>query len=319
MSGALVLLPSPRDRLDPAAAALRWWTTRLQDVFAPRGSATVSAEDLAKSRRLRASVSIALGPKDLFVARVPMPPGHPGAHKKALALRLPELVPIDVDAIDVAARRSDAGTSDAAIYMIAVARTQRLEELETLARGRGARRVSFHPVGHTALRLETPRTRRRRRRGAVADALLVTLLVAAFVSASSAARMVITRETEGLVATERTIRQAAVARERDARDAEIAGEFVARGVLDRRAGSVVEDLAALNEATPDGAWWTRVRWEPDQVLIWGESDDASAAIEGLSAEATGWRVALSDAVRASGSDGRQSFELRVTRRSIGDD
>jgi hypothetical protein len=316
MSGRLVLRPGAVDRLDPVAAALRWWISRLAAALPRRRPAALALKDLEEGgRRLSGAVAVALPAEEIFVSRVALPPGRSDAHRRALALRLPDLAPLPPSALEIAARSERRGEDGAVVYAVAMARADRLTALEAAARRRGAKRVAFVGEADRGVTLETARARRARARGALLDAALVLAVALTAVWASSAATRRLEAEARALLAADEAARRAAVAEARVAQEAALVDVLLAQGALERRAGAAIEDLAALNAATPDGAWWTRVRWTPGEVAIAGASPEAAAAIERLSAAAgaTRWRVALAGAVQSSGSGGTQSFELRARR------
>lgn len=322
----IAILPSPHDQLDPVAALVRWWTRHLADVFAGAPVTVAPLGDLesARAKRLPHAVSIALRPEDIFVADVVLPRGGAGAHAKALGLRIAGLAPRDPFDLEIVARRTaiemtGEGGAEGARYQVAMARSVRLEELERIARRRGARRVWFHAEGATDLRLTTPRAANAARRGAIIDAALIGVALAAGVVAVQIWTRAIDRDTDALVAAEQSVRSAAVTRERATRENTLAEDFIAHGVLERRIGAVARDIAAINAATPDAAWWTRVRWQEAGVTVAGTSAAASAAIEDMSGALPGWAVSLSGPVRASDEDGLQSFEVRVTRAGVASD
>jgi len=337
----ITILPSPHDQLDPVAAFVRWWTRNLADVFAGSKVAVVPADDIEgrRDKRLPHAVSIALSPDDVFVADVVLPRGGAGAHAKALALRIGGLAPLDLSELEWVARRAAAppaqeagsGTALAAAdgtpkraqvndarYLVAMARTVRLNELERVARRSGARQLWFHAEGSREIRLMTARATRAMRRGALIDvALLGVALVTGMVAVHSWTQT-INRDTDALVEAEQSVRSAAVARERSERDNASAEDFIARGVLERRVGAVARDISVINAATPDTAWWRRVRWQDDGVTVAGTSAQASVAIEAMSDSLVDWTVALSGPVRSSDGDDLQSFELRITRAGDGE-
>lgn len=315
--------PGAFDRLDPIAALVRWWTKALSDAFAgaPARIASVTALEKGGKRRLRGDARLALDETDAFVATVHLPEGAPGAHAKALALRVPGLAPIASEALVFAAHR--VAGDDGATYHVAMARRDRLSELENLARRRGVRRVAFHPADDPELPLVTPRREAADRRAALVDMGVIAAALVAAVAAVQAWTAAVNRDVDALVAAEQAVRAEATARGRALRDTAAAQALVARGVLDRRIGAVAEDLAALNAATPDAAYWTRVRWQADGVRVTGASAEASAAIEALSAalatERGGWSVSLSGPVRGGDREGLQTFEVLAVKALDGDD
>jgi hypothetical protein len=323
MTATLEPALSPYDRLDPVAAAVRWWTSRLTEVLQPGEPAIIAIADVERSGgpRLPPHVTLKLPPEEVFLSRVVLPPGAPAAHRKALMLRLAELAPLDPVELEIAARRvGDLGADgrSEAVYAVAMARAMRLATLEESARRAGARSVRFAGDGEAWVTLDTARARRAQTRARLLDIGLALALVATGAAAAGVSTRAIERETEALLLAEQSLRRAAVAEERVVRDAELAEGLLARGLLERRAEVVLQDLAALNAATPDGAWWTRLRWTPGEVTIAGASREAAAAIESLSAAASGWRVAPAGPVRAGAGDGLQTFELKLTWREVGD-
>jgi len=322
----VTILPSPEDQLDPIAALVRWWTRNLTQVFVGAKIKAVPARDIesASAKRLPPAVSIALEPEDIFIADVVLPPGGGGAHAKALGLRIGGLAPRDPTELEIVARRTVApvmGEEKAAgaCYQVAMARTERLDELERVARRCGAHDVWFQAEGVAELRLVTARATRAARRGVIIDAALIAMALVAGVTAIGMWTRAVDRDTDALVAAELSVRSAAVARERATRENTLAEEFISRGVLERRVGAVARDIAEINAATPDAAWWRRVRWQEDGVIVFGTSAAASAAIETMSESLPGWTVSLSGPVRASDEGGLQSFEVRVTRAGAGSD
>jgi hypothetical protein len=120
-------------------------------------------------------------------------------------------------------------------------------------------------------------------------------------------------ETRSLDAQASKVRRAALAAETARRDSDLAKAFVDRGVLDRRAGAALKSLAELDRATPDTAWWTSVRWTPEEVTISGESANAAAAIDAIATDALHWSVELAGPIKSDAA-GAQTFELRAHKR-----
>jgi hypothetical protein len=318
MKAQLDLIPSPLDRLDPVARVIRWWTNQMSDLFGQPVRKVVTADDVdAGSRRLSGVISVALSERDTFVAHLTLPRGDASAHSQAIGLRLRDLAPIDPAALQIIGTASDVTAEGAVSYVIAMARRQRLDELERAARKQGAASVVFHASSGEDLELPSPASHRKRRRLLIIDAGLAIAVasMAAIASNTWAAR--INADTAALADQERSLRRAAVQAEATRRNAEVARALIDRGVLYRRAGSALSTLATLNAATPDTAWWTSVRWTPEETGLSLLSIDATAAIESLSRKAPGWSVELAGPISSGAPSAQQSFDLKLRPREGG--
>ncbi|MEY2758106.1 MAG: hypothetical protein RIR33_1884 [Pseudomonadota bacterium] len=305
----LELQPSPFDRLDPVARAVRWWTSQMLDLAgAPRRTPRNADAIAGDAKRLPRHVAIMLPEEEGFLAEVSLAKGHADAHRQALALKLPDLAPIPAAEMCVTARAVGSAEDGAITYAVAMARRTRLDEFETKARKRGARSVVFH-VGDSDIDLLSPTAEARRRRGMLIDAGIIAALALASVAASLAWTSRINAETEHLAQQERDLRGAAVAAETAREEAEVARALVERGILNRRSTVALDAIATLNQATPRFAWWTRLTWTPDDITIGAEAADATAAISALSSSAKAWSIELSGAIAAAQKSGVQAFEL----------
>ena len=311
----ITLHPSPLDRLDPVAAAIRWWTSQMLDMLGGPHRRTFTLADLEATKSLPRAIDITLPETDGFIAEVRLPKGHADAHRQALGLKLGDIAPIPPADLIIAARATSRGESDAATYGVAMARARRLAELEAAARKKGARSVRFFIGEERDIPLLSPVAERARRRGLVIDAGIVLAVAAAAVAASLSWTARIGAETEALAARERDIRGAAIAAETARDQAAIAQALVERGILDRRSTTALDHLAQLNAATPVSAWWTKVVWTPNETTITAQGNDPTAAIWAISSTAKAWSIALVGEIAASGSGGPQAFELIARPRS----
>jgi hypothetical protein len=315
MTGRIELFPSPFDRLDPVARAVRWWTSQMADILGRPARKTAPAEILEADGKIAAGhVAIVLKDTDAFVARLALPRGHASSHQNALLLKLPDITPGDPAKLKIAAVATDAQEEGGVGYAIAMARPQRLALLERQARKKGARSVRFQPEGAPAIELRSPAADRREQRRLIFDAALAVILVASATAAVAIWTGRVQQETAALAGQERELRRAAVASETVRRNAEIARELVSRGILDRRAGSALSALADLNKATPDGAWWTSVRWSSQETTVSAQATDAAKAIELISKNAKGWTVELGGAINATAAGAPQTFDLTLRPR-----
>ncbi len=309
------MIPSPFDRLDPIAQAVRWWTSQMIDVLAPPFRKLIPAETLDQEERIRAAhAAMALPETDAFVARLTLPKGSSAAHASAIRLRLGDLAPADPAQLQISATAIEQADSGAVTYAIAMARRDRLDNLEKAARRKGVRSVRFHAVECRAAELRSGKAERKARRSLAIDAALVAMILAGAVAASVMWTMRIEGETSALAEQERSLRRAVVAAEAARRDADLARDFIDKGVLDRRAGAVLETLAALNNATPANAWWSSIRWSPQDITLAAQSNDPTKAIEAISAGAKNWTVELSGTLNAASGAAAQAFELKLRPR-----
>jgi hypothetical protein len=305
----LELQPSPFDRLDPVARALRWWTSQMLDLAGATRRTTLNADDIAAyTKRLPRHVTIALSEENGFLAEITLAKGHADVHRQALVLKLPDLAPLPADQMCVTARAVAPAEDGAITYAVAMARRARLDDLEAQARKRGARSVVFQ-VGDSDIDLLSPAAETRRRRSMLIDVGIIAALALASVAASLAWTSRINAETEHLAQQERDLRGAAVAAETAREEAEVARALVERGILNRRSTVALDAIATLNQATPRSAWWTRLVWTPDEITIGAEAGDATAAIGALSSSAKAWSIELSGAIAAAPEGGAQTFEL----------
>lgn len=315
MTADIQLVPSLHDRLDPVGQVLRWWTSQMSDLLGRPATKVLPAADIAQeARRLPYSVTISLGEEDAYAAEVPLPQGHPDMHRSALALRLAEIAPIDPDQLQIFATALAPTDASAVTYAIAMARKHRLDELERAARKKGAQLVAFCVESLPILPLSSPREDRGKRINLIIDAALVLAIAVAAAVAVVAWGDRIKTDTAGITREERTIRSAAVAADAARRSAEQAKQLVDHGVLDRRAGAALRALAELNAATPDGSWWTAVRWTPEETTLTGESADAAAAIDAIAKAAPKFSVELAGPLRAGAPGQAQTFELKASPR-----
>ncbi len=315
----LDMVPGPLDRPEPVARAIRWWVSSLTG-SGPAGSGGATKrrrttahalERAAKSSSSRQVVT--LNHRDCFIAHLSLPPGAPEAHKRAIALRLDELAPIAPGKLSVAAiavRRSETDVT----YAIAMARKDRLKSLTDQARRQGARILHFTPQSADHIPLRTDEQVRSRRISQIIDGLLASGLVLAIAIAAHVQTDRYRQETEQLLDLERAARAQVIALENDRRNAALANDLTTAGVLARRPGAALDALANVNAATPDTAWWTSIRWSPDEILLAAKSRDAVGALQLLSQDALRWSVEPIGTVTTDPSDGSQSFEARLTLR-----
>jgi hypothetical protein len=316
MSVYIEMIPSPYDRLDPIARVVRWWTIQMMEVFAPPRRRMIDVEAVEHDRRVTGHLAIKLPETDAFVARLTLPKGPTSAHANAIRLRLADLAPIDLTKMQISATAIEQNPDGAVTYAVAMARRDRLDGLEVFARKKGARSTRFQAQRDAEADLKSPRTLRRDRRALIIDGAIVGAILASAVVAVVSWTARIERETSALAKSERSLRRAAVASEAARREADLAREFIDRGVLDRRAGAILETLSTLNKATPDGAWWTAVRWSPGEILISAQSNDATKAIEAMSKDAKAWTVELAGSIGGSGGQ-PQAFDLKLRPRQGG--
>lgn len=310
MSAHLSLLPSAHDRLDPIAAVLRWWTTRIASLIPEGSPRVVSVEALEAQRRMPRSVIIELTDTDTFCARMQLPKGSPERHRKALQLRLADLSPVDPAALEIVAIALEP-SAEASVYAIAMAQRDRLNALEALARRKGARKVVFKADDLIAAQLVSARIRRSRRWDLMINAGLACLIAIAASLAVQLWRQRLEQETASINAAERSLRRAVVAGEASANEARLAAELVDRGVLKRRAGAAFETFAQISTATPNTAWWMAYHWTPESITLAGQSPDATGAIRYIAGKAASWRPEIGGPINAASAGGSQSFEIHL--------
>jgi len=303
------LQPSPLDRLDPVAQAIRWWTSQMIDIVGAPRRKMIPAESLDQvGARLPRNVAIALADTDGFIAHVRLPKAHADTHRQALQLQLADLAPIAPDRLRVAAKAVEKTGEGAFVYAVAMARPARLDQLEKAARRQGARSVVFHIADHAEPELLSPGAAARQQRSLILDASIVVAIAASAVLAITSWTMRVTSEAEDLATRERDLRGAAVAAEAARQQGAVSQALVERGVLKRRSTAALDTLALLNTATPDGAWWTRVVWTPEEVAISAQGRNATAAIGQMSERAKGWSIELTGPL-ASTPDANQPFDI----------
>jgi hypothetical protein len=315
MTVRIDLIPSSLDRLDPVARIVRWWTTQMTEILGVPPRKTLSVEAVEQGKRLPARTAVVLPDADVFTANVSTPKGMAEAHRQALQLRLNDLAPVAPEKLVIAATAVDRGEDGSVTYTLAMARRERLDTLDRLARRKGARRLSFQPEGLAALDLKSPSRQREERRDLIVDAALIAAVLISALAAVMSWTAHIEAETVQLVEHERDLRRAAIAYETARRDGELARDFSSRGVLDRRAGAVLKALADLNAATPAGAWWTSVQWSTTEIVISAQANDAAKAIDAISNSAKAWSIELSGPISTSGSV--QTFDLKLRPRPTG--
>lgn len=308
------LQPSVLDRLDPIAAAIRWWTSEIAGLFGSFSRKVVTVEALDQKKRLPHKIAIMLGETDGFVARTRLPKGSSDAHRRALDLKAQDLAPIAPTALTIIATATERASDGSLTYAVAMARKDRLGVLETIARRKGARSVAF-AVEHAAdVELLSPAADRKSQRNLIIDAVIVLSVIVSGMVAVSSWTARIEAETAELAAQERSLRRAAVVAEAARKDAGISAQLIERGLLGRRADTALRTLALFNTATPDSAWWTRIRWTPQETTISGQAADATGAIKQMSNTAKGWSIELSGPLNAAPSGGFQTFELIARER-----
>jgi hypothetical protein len=313
----LDLQPSPLDRLDPVARAVRWWTSQILDIIGARRRKALMAHDIpTTTKRLPRHVAIGLPEEDGFMAELSLAKGNADVHRQALGLKLPDIAPIPADQLCVTARAVARGEDGSITYAVAMARRARLDDIEAITRKRGARSVVFHIPGSEDLDILSPATVRRQRRALVLDVGLVAALAVAAIAASMAWTWRIACETEILAEQERNLRGAAVAAEIARDESDVARSLIERGILDRRSTVALETIAALNEATPPQARWTQFVWTPDEITIGAEAGDATAAINALSSSANGWSIELAGVIAAAPEGGAQAFSVVARQRKV---
>lgn len=306
----LHLQPSVLDRLDPIAGAIRWWTSQITGLFAPSPRKMVPADDLdQKPQRLPARVTIVLGETDGFVATTRLPKGAADAHRQALGLQIQDLTPAAPQTLSIVATAATRETDGSLTYALAMARRERLTELEAAARRKGAKSVAFAVEQATDIELRSPNAQRQAQRDLFVDAFIILGVIVATMIAVSFWTTRIQDETEALAAEERSLRRAAVAAEAARNDASVSAQLVERGLMSRRADGALRALALLNEATPNTAWWTRVLWTPQETTLSGQTGDATTAIKQMSDAAKTWSIELAGPLNAAPSGSYQSFQI----------
>lgn len=311
----LRLQPSVLDRLDPVAGAIRWWTSQIATLFGPTSRKTVAVEDLEHIRkRLPANVAIVLGEADGFVATTRLPKGSADAHRQALGLRINDLAPTAPAALSMTGAAVAREADGSQTYAVLMARQERLAQIEAIARRKGARQVSFTSGIAGDLKLRSPAAERKAQRALLVDASIVIGVIVSTMITVSLWTARIEAETEALAAQERSLRKAAVAAEATRNAAGVSAQLIQRGLLSRRADAALRTLAMLNEATPDQAWWSRVRWTPQETTLSGQATDATSAIGQMSDRAKSWSIELAGPLNAAPSGGYQSFELIARER-----
>ncbi len=308
------MIPSRHDQLDPVARALRWQLDQLAACLPARRRPRYRRDEvLTASAKLPSSLLIELPDEDCFVTEITLPPGSPDAHRKAILLRLAELSPVPVLDVCVsveAVQRTPQGVT----YKVALARKARLANIERQARQRGVSDDMFTSRLPESPPVVSGAAAARDQRGVLINGVLALIVVAcgSLAAVSWAARM--DRETEAILAAERTLRRAAVAAEAIRREAEVVAQLVNTGVLARRPAAALDAIANVSAVTPDEAWWSMIRWNPDEIIITGESPDATAALQRLSEDALRWRVEPVGAISAGLPGAPQRFEVRLKRR-----
>lgn len=304
------LQPSAFDRLDPAAQAIRWWTSQMLDIFGRPRRRILTTDDVEGSRkRVAGHITIDLGETDGFLATARLPRGPAEAHRKALDLQLADLAPIPLEDLIVSARAVSQPDDRTVQYSLAMARRDRLDALEKQARDRGARSVSFRIKGSDEPEIISPNALRRRRRSLVIDASIAIVTAIATIAAVTLWTMRLDAETAVIAEQEREVRGLALAAQSARNQERLSHAMVERGVLERRSMSAMSDIATLNRATPDGTWWSRLVWTPSEITASGQSRNATAAIAQISGQAKAWRVELAGALAAAPEGMAQSFEI----------
>jgi peptidyl-tRNA hydrolase len=304
------LQPSPFDRLDTVALAVRWWTTQMIEVVGSPNRRNVTVEQVETAgARLPGHITIQLSDTDGFTAHAALPKGHADAHRQALELQLADLSPVKPDLLAISATAIARAAEGATTYAIAMARRTRLDELDKAARRKGARSVVFQVDGSTFPDLHSPASSRRHQRSVILDAAVVASVAASAVLAVVVWTNTVSAEAETLAQRERDLRGAAIAAETARNEGDVSRALVERGVLKRRSYAALEAMARLNTATPNGAWWTRVVWTPEEVTISAQSQNATSALATLSSQAKDWSVEPSGTLEAAPGGGAQSFEF----------
>jgi hypothetical protein len=311
----LRLQPSVLDRLDPVAGAIRWWTSQIVTLFGAAPRKTIAVEDLEhNTKRLHAKVAIALGETDGFVATTRLPKGSADAHRQALGLRIDDIAPTTPATLSMTGAAVARDADGSLTYAVMMARKERLTQIEAIARRKGARDVIFTSGNAGDLELRSPAAERKAQQALLVDAAIVLAIIVSTMIAVSVWTTRIEAETEMLAGEERSLRRAAVAAETTRNAAGVSAQLIERGLLSRRADAALRTLAMLNEATPDQAWWTRVRWTPQETTLSGQATDATAAIGQMSDRAKAWSIELTGPLNAAPSGGYQSFELIARER-----
>jgi hypothetical protein len=314
MTARIDLVPSPHDRLGPVARAIRWWTGQITGIVGRSASKLMDVDAAGSQKKLPWNLLISLGERDAFAARLMLPRGNAEAHAKAIRLRLNDIAPLAPERLRIAATAVETDKDAGTTYAIAMARRDRLDELEAAVRKKGARNVRFLAPDCDIIELKSPAEDSRLRRQLVRDSVLVVIVLAAAVAAVMAWTARIDAETRMLAEQERSLRRAAVAAEAARREADIAQAFISRGILKRRAGAVLDTLAALNGATPNGAWWTSVRWSPQEIALSVQAGDPTRTIEAISKDARSWVVELGGPISTAAGDQPRAFELKLRPR-----
>jgi hypothetical protein len=307
------LLPSRHDSLDPVARMLRWWVDGLRVL--PRRPVSVSPEEVEQASS-GSRVVIGLTGADVFVCERVLPPGRASVHAKALDYALDEVSPLNRELVEVSAMAAETGPSTR--YRVAIARRDRLESIEARARRRKVVIEGFHPATAPELRLSTPRMRRRDSREKLAWVVCAATLIAASMVSIQAHAMALQKGNLAALGKAQSTRAAALELERARRETALADSLLRRGLLERRPGAVLEDMAAITRALPNSAHLASVTWRPESMALSGTSRDGLGSLQEFAAAAPEWRVDVTGAVRSeAGRDGRR-FELQASRRDGGE-
>lgn len=261
----------------------------------------------------RSVVIIELPKSDVFVARRKLPVAHRRHQLAVLRHSLPSLAPIDPQLLETAIATTETG--EATGYEIAMARAGYLDELEAAAAKRSMRIAFFRPAQSDKLKLTTRRIRRANSARLAVQSVIVMSSILACLAVSFHVAEHIRRDTESMAAQYEATRTAALELERARHEANVSNALLSRGVLERRPGVVLSDLAEINSALPDSAFLTTFRWTPDRLTLEGITDEGVVALQRMATSAERWRLDAAGSVRVDASVGGQRFELQAIRRS----
>lgn len=258
-------------------------------------------------------IIVELAAADVFVARRTLPVA-PRRHQLAvLRHALPTLAPIKPSLLEMAVAPTRVGQSTR--YDIAMVRSAHLDAIEAIAAGKGIRVAYFKPSHSEELKLATNRIRRSRTaRIAVEAGAAAAAIIAAVVMSVHVAKH-IDRDSQSMTAQYEATRRMAVDLDRARHEANISNALLSRGVLERRPGVVLSDLADINGALPDSAFLTAFRWTPGRLALEGVTNEGVTALQTLASSTDRWRVEVAGGIRSGPAGSGQRFELQARRRT----
>lgn len=191
-------------------------------------------------------------------------------------------------------------------------RASDLEDLEDQARRAHITELSLASEDAPDRLFETPNTSRAGRTRRALWLIAVAALLLGMWTALTAWQTLLEEHVISIEMQEAKLRSLLLARTDQERDLGALGELAALSPQQRSPQGRLEWLAALNSATPDGAWWKEIELSGHSALIRLEAESAASVLETFERSFPDDRVGY-EGTLADTEAGNQSFQIAIER------